>query len=73
VSRVVADDLGSYIAGALALNQRITAIPLIYDNKLALVEMESGRVLASLKTGVAPFGAVINRDGTCRPPRASPS
>src|SRR5262245_14109269 len=62
--KTVADSLGSFTTGALAHNQLVAAVPLIYDNRLAIVNLSDGRIVASLPTGVAPFGAGINKDGT---------
>ena len=62
--KTLADGLGSFTTGALAHNQLVAAVPLIYDNKLAIVNLSDGRIVASLPTGIAPFGAVINKDGT---------
>ena len=62
--KTVADALGSFTAGALAHNQQVAAVPLIYDNKLAIVNLSDGRIVSSLPTGIAPFGAVINKEGT---------
>ncbi len=67
----VADGIGSFIAGALAVaprpdpkGRRIAAIPLIYDNKLAIVDLEATSLIGTAQTGIAPFGAAINGDGT---------
>jgi YVTN family beta-propeller protein len=57
-------DLGSQIAGALALSGSTAAVPLIYDNKLAIVDVSTGTITGSIKTGIAPFGAVLNKDAT---------
>ena len=62
--KTVADVLGSFTAGALAHNERVAAVPLIYDNKLAIVNLSDGRIVSSSPTGIAPFGAVINKEGT---------
>src|SRR5262245_37514492 len=62
--RTMADALGGFTTGALAHNERMAVLPLIYDNKLAIVDLTDGRVVSSLPTGIAPFGAVINKEGT---------
>jgi DNA-binding beta-propeller fold protein YncE len=64
----LADDLGSYLAGAPAVARPSAGaravVPLIYDNALAVINAESGAVAGSVKTdGVAPFGSVISGDG----------
>jgi YVTN family beta-propeller protein len=67
----IADSLGGFIAGALAvapransLGQRLSLVPLIFNNKLALVDLTEKAWLGSVDTGIAPFGAVINSTGT---------
>ncbi|MEI6246452.1 MAG: YncE family protein, partial [Acidobacteriota bacterium] len=64
----LAADLGRYLAGAPALAttpRGATAIvPLVFDNAVAVVDGTSGAVRGTVKTnGVAPFAAVISRDG----------
>jgi DNA-binding beta-propeller fold protein YncE len=56
--------LGKFLAGAIGLAGQVAAIPLTHDNQLALVERDSGKLLGSVKTGVAPFAAVLNNGGT---------
>jgi YVTN family beta-propeller protein len=64
----LADDLGVYLAGAPAVarggsNER-AVVPLVFDNALAVIDLKTGRASGKIKTGgVAPFGAVISRDG----------
>ena len=39
-------------------------VPLVFDNALAVIDATTGRLEGKVKTGgVAPFGAVISRDG----------
>ncbi len=57
-------EIGSTLAGALATNGKIAAVPLVASNELAVVELASGRLMGKAKTGIAPFGAVVNRAGT---------
>ncbi len=62
---VVADDLGGNIAGAVALSPKgIAVVPLIYDNKAAVVNFAERRVVGSIPTGIAPFGAAVNAAAT---------
>ncbi|HUQ92380.1 MAG TPA: alkaline phosphatase family protein [Bryobacteraceae bacterium] len=63
--------LGKFLSGALAIagrpnpqGIRVVAIPLTYDNQLAVLDAATGTRLGSIKTGVAPFGAAINANGT---------
>jgi Phosphoesterase family len=64
----LADDLGVHLAGAPAVarggsNER-AVVPLVFDNALAVIDLKTGRASGKIKTGgVAPFGAVISRDG----------
>jgi YVTN family beta-propeller protein len=64
----LAPDLGRHLAGAPALARTNTGgravVPLVFDNALAVLDLDSGRVIGRVKTGgVAPFGAVMARDG----------
>ncbi len=63
-----ASDLGRHLGGAPALARTgagaRAVVPLVFENALALVDPDSGRIAGIVKTGgVAPFGAVISRDG----------
>lgn len=68
---VVADHLGTFLAGALGVaarpnaeGQRIAVVPLIHDNQVAAVDLDSNKLLGKIGTGIAPFAAVVSRDGT---------
>lgn len=67
---VRAAGLGTFIAGALSVasednaqGQRIAVLPLIANNKLAVVDLKTGSVLGRADTGIAPFGAAVSPDG----------
>ncbi len=60
----VAGELGSVNAGALAVSEKTAVVPLIAANKLAVIDLESKTVRGFVETGIAPFGAVLNRAGT---------
>ncbi len=67
----IAGQLGGYIAGALAVTpapradgRRLALVPLIADDAVAVVDLQSGAVRGTVKTGIAPFGAVVNASGT---------
>ena len=68
----VAAGLGDTLAGALAVaenpnskGQRIAAVPLIAQNKLAVVDVAGKKRLGAVSTaGIAPFGVALNRDGS---------
>ncbi len=64
----LAADLGRHLGGAPALARNGSGgravVPLVFDNALAVVDAETGKVSGVVKTGgVAPFGAVVSRDG----------
>jgi YVTN family beta-propeller protein len=70
-SKIIADELGNFIAGAIAIapqanaqGQRLAVVPLIYNNQLAVVDLHTGKLAGKANTGIAPFGAVINSTGT---------
>ncbi|MDX2149351.1 MAG: bifunctional YncE family protein/alkaline phosphatase family protein [Bryobacteraceae bacterium] len=67
----LAAELGKHLAGAPAVarkprgdGRRIAAIPLLYDNKLAILNAESGELLSTVPTSIAPFGVALNENGT---------
>jgi len=70
--KTLVGDLGDTNAGSIAVaaksnakGQRIAAVPVIAKNKLAVVDMAAGKLLASVPTqGVAPFGVALNQDGS---------
>ena len=64
-SDVVAGDIGRQIAGAVALTSRgLAVVPLIFDDKVALVDVSGRRPVSTVPTGIAPFAAVVNAAGT---------
>jgi YVTN family beta-propeller protein len=69
--RLLADGLGQFLGGALAVakapnpvGERLAVLPLPYNNQLALVDLVKNRSLGTIPVGIAPFGAAINRQGT---------
>jgi len=67
----LAADFGRNITGAPAVatkpqpgGKRVAVVPLIFDNKLAIIDADDGTFLQSVNTGIAPFGAAINANGT---------
>jgi len=54
--------LGQY--GAYSLVYAYVAVPLVWENKVALLDAVSGEVVKQVPTGIAPFAAVIDRKGT---------
>ncbi|HUR59595.1 MAG TPA: bifunctional YncE family protein/alkaline phosphatase family protein, partial [Opitutaceae bacterium] len=70
-AKVMTKGLGTYTTGTIALareknqaGQRIAVIPIIAQNKVAVVDVESGRALGAVSTGIAPVGAAVNASGT---------
>jgi YVTN family beta-propeller protein len=70
-ARVVAESLGAYTPGTIALartknpaGQRLAVVPIIAQNKAAIIDVDSSRTLGSVPTGIAPVGAAINAGGT---------
>jgi YVTN family beta-propeller protein len=66
----VATGLGSAIAGAPAVaakknaaGHRLVVIPLTANNRLALVDADTGEQLGFAPTGIAPFAAALSTDG----------
>ena len=63
----LAPDLGLHLAGAPALTRQGAGrviVPLVFDNALAILDADTGRLTGRVKTGgVAPFGAVVATDG----------
>jgi YVTN family beta-propeller protein len=70
VLRPLAAGLGRFQPGALSVaveaagGHRYIAVPLVWENKLALVDAASGEVMRQVETGIAPFAAAIDRKGT---------
>jgi hypothetical protein len=61
---ILTEPLGEHLAGALAVANGKALVPLIFNNALAVVDLASRKTLGKVQTGIAPFGAVINRAGT---------
>jgi YVTN family beta-propeller protein len=64
-------DLGTFLTGALAVaptksptGERRAVLPLTANNKLAIIDADTGKALGHAETGIAPFGSVISQDGT---------
>jgi DNA-binding beta-propeller fold protein YncE len=63
--------LGSYMAGgpgvaprANASGHRVAVLPLPADDKIALLDADSGELLRLLDAGVLPVAAVVSKDGS---------
>ena len=69
--RVVTDRLGASAAGSPAIamhndaaGRRIAALPLTYNDSLAIIDLNSGTLLHKAPTGIAPFAAAIDSIGS---------
>jgi YVTN family beta-propeller protein len=69
--KVIANRLGTFAAGEVsaaseknAAGERLAGIALTFDDSLAVVNLDSGKVKGTVKTGIAPFGVRVNRAGT---------
>ncbi len=70
-AKALVEGFGSFSVGALAIaarknaaGQRIAAIPVIAKNKLAVIDLEAGRLIGTADTGIAPFGVALSGDGS---------
>jgi YVTN family beta-propeller protein len=70
--KLIADGLGSTAVGSVAVPAgsrattapRYAIVPLTFDDAAAIVDLGTGAVKGSPKTGIAPFGAAINAAST---------
>ncbi|MBL9199576.1 MAG: bifunctional YncE family protein/alkaline phosphatase family protein [Opitutaceae bacterium] len=69
--RLVTGGLGAQPTGAIAVanrpdgqGRRLAVVPVIARNVAAIVDVDSGRTLASVPTGIAPVGVAMNAAGT---------
>ncbi len=61
----IAASLGNQLPGAIGLAaKRIAVVPLVWENKLAVIDRDNGAVLHQVETGIAPFAAVVDRAGS---------
>ncbi len=58
--------LGLHVAGmpALARTAGIVLLPMTAENRVLAVEAESGNILRTVNTEIAPFGVVVNDDAS---------
>jgi YVTN family beta-propeller protein len=70
-STVIADGLGSHQIGGIAVGRsknsagrRLAVIALTFDDEAAVVDLDTKEVYRKIKTGVAPFGVVVNADSS---------
>jgi len=60
----VTETLGSHNAGGVAIGGGVAVVPLPFDNKAAVVDLNAGKLRGLVNTGIAPFAAVVNAAGT---------
>jgi YVTN family beta-propeller protein len=64
---VVGDGLGANAAGGVAVggngDHRLAVVALTFNDEAAVVDLATGKS-KKIRTGIAPFGAVINRTGS---------
>lgn len=64
VLKTVAAGIGAHITGALQVAGRRAFVPLTAENRLAVIDLDTGAIAAKVETGIAPFGVAVNREGT---------
>jgi YVTN family beta-propeller protein len=70
-SAMIANGLGSHQIGALSLGrsrnsngQRFAVVALTFDDEAAVIDLDTKEVHGRIKTGIAPFGTVVNADSS---------
>jgi YVTN family beta-propeller protein len=65
------EGFGEHLAGGVAIaakpnarGEHIAAVPLTYNNQVAIIDLAGGKLLRTVKTEIAPFGAVLSTDGS---------
>lgn len=61
--RVLAADLGQHIAGEPAVAGGRIAVPLVFNNQVAIVDAASGKRLHTAPVGIAPVAVALSADG----------
>ncbi|MCC7341370.1 MAG: hypothetical protein IT170_09815, partial [Bryobacterales bacterium] len=69
--RQMSEGIGEHLAGAPAIavkpnrqGEQIAVVPLTFNNQLAIFDVAKGVLLRKAKTEIAPFGAVLNAEGS---------
>ncbi len=69
--KVIANRLGTFAVGQVsaaseknAAGERLAGVALTFNDSLAVVDLDSGKVKGTVRTGIAPFGVRVNRAGT---------
>ena len=70
-STVIAEGLGTHQIGGVSAGlsknsrgHRLAVVALTFDDEAAVIDLDSKQVEARVKTGIAPFGVVVNRDSS---------
>ncbi|WP_263354704.1 bifunctional YncE family protein/alkaline phosphatase family protein [Acidicapsa acidisoli] len=70
-SSVVADGLGSHQVGGVSVGrsknsrgERLAVVALTFDDEAAVIDLDTKEVKGRIKTGIAPFGAVVAADSS---------
>ena len=68
---IVADHLGKFAVGTIAVaaeknksGERDAVVALTFDDAVAVVDLVSGKLMGTVRTGTAPFGVAISSDST---------
>ena len=69
--KVIASRLGTFAVGQVsaaseknAAGERMAGVALTFNDSLAVVDLDSGKVKGTVRTGIAPFGVRLNSAGT---------
>lgn len=70
-STIIVGKLGDHQAGGLGVGatknsrgQRLAVIALTFNDEAAIVDLDTKLVVTNIKTGIAPFSAVVNRNSS---------
>lgn len=70
-SAVIAERLGGHQAGGLGIGitknihgQRLAVAALTFNDEAAVVDLETKQVVTTIKTGIAPFSAIVAHDSS---------
>lgn len=69
--RILADSQGTDQGGSPAIaaranssGHRLALLPLTFNDAISLIDADTGKVIGKVRTGIAPFAAAINENGT---------
>ena len=70
-SVVIANGLGSHQVGGVSVGcarnsrgRRLAVVALTFDDEAAIIDLDTKEIAARVKTGIAPFGVVVNTDSS---------